>query len=102
MKLLAATFGIFVWFVAAGAAAECSCFCVDGSPHTLCSTLQEAQDQPHLCTDLAMNCPLDRGTAAESSYEAPADGATNCRDARVWDVGAGEYTTVKVCDVENG
>ena len=66
--------------------ANCACFCVDGSPKTLCATVSEAQGEPNECPALSPNsCPSDLETISGGVHDAPEEGATNCRDVRVWD-----------------
>jgi len=96
------------WIVAAGflaagsmAAADCACFCVNGELRTMCTTVEEAQNDPVLCpVYAAASCPLESVSTSGEAYEAPVDGATNCRDVRVWDSVSGAYIDVKACDVD--
>lgn len=87
--------------VAPLAAADCACFCANGELKTLCTTVEEAQANPALCpVYAASSCPLSSADAGGASYEAPAKGATNCRDLQVWDSVRGRYVDVKACDVD--
>ena len=80
--------------------ANCACFCVDGSPKTLCTTVSEAQGEPNECPALSPNsCPADLETVSGGVHEAPEAGATNCRDVRVWDAALDRFSNVKACDV---
>lgn len=82
------------------AAAECACFCVNGDLQTMCTTVEEAQADPAMCSAYShKQCPSEPGDRAGNNYEAPADGATNCRDIRVFDALRGVFNTVKACDV---
>ena len=82
------------------AAAECACFCVDGDLQTMCTTVEEAQAEPALCSAYSQNqCPSAPGGGASATYDAPENGATNCRDIRVYDALRGVFNTVKACDV---
>ena len=84
----------------ASASAECACFCVNGDLQTLCTEVGEAQDEPALCSAYSQNqCPSEPGDRASVSYDAPEDGATNCRDLRVFDALRGVFKSVKACDV---
>ena len=84
----------------ASASAECACFCVNGDLQTLCTTVEEAQDEPALCGTYSDNqCPSEPGDRASVNYDAPAEGAANCRDIRVFDALRGVFKTVKACDV---
>lgn len=83
------------------AAAECACFCADGELKTMCTTVAEAQANPAVCpVYAASSCPLSSAAAGSNRYDAPAEGATNCRDVQVWDSVRGRYVDVKACDVE--
>jgi hypothetical protein len=79
--------------------AECACFCVEGQARTLCTTVTEAQQDPTLCRADQAACPAPDAAAAATGYEAPAEGATNCRDMQVWDPAQNDYVSVKACDV---
>jgi hypothetical protein len=91
---------ISMMMFSASASAECACFCVNGDLQTLCTTVDEAQDEPTLCSAYSQKlCPSEPGESASASYNAPAEGATNCRDIRVFDALSGVFKTVKACDV---
>jgi len=76
----------------------CACFCVEGSLKTLCTDVGHAQDDPNECYVSEVTiCPNPTGEASSWSYDAPEEGATNCRDARVWENHA--FAIIKVCDV---
>ena len=84
----------------ANAAAECACFCVSGELKTMCTTVEEAQENPVLCSAYSrMDCPEEPGERPSASYEAPEEDATNCRDLRIFDALRGVFTSVKACDV---
>ena len=84
----------------APAAAECACFCVGGDLQTVCTTVEEAQDAPAMCGAVAASqCPSEVNAPASTSYDAPEEGATNCRDIRIFDARRGVFKTVKACDV---
>ena len=81
--------------------ADCGCFCVAGELETMCTNVDEAQGSSGICsTSAAASCPEEPGTRVSASYDAPADGAVNCRDIRVWDAIRGTFIDVKACDVE--
>ena len=52
---------IFLIAVGSSAWAECACFCANGAPTTMCTTVGEAQDNPTLCAAANLSCPLDGG-----------------------------------------
>jgi|GEM_PF-4129080 len=82
------------------ASAECACFCVNGELQTMCSTVEEAQGNPTLCGNYPReSCPTETSSPDSASYDEPAEGATNCRDIRVFDSLHGGFTSVKACDV---
>jgi len=88
-----------------GAAATCSCQCIDGVARTLCSTLDEARGNPTLCRDAAgpIACPAP-GTpnAAPALYDGP-EGTALCHGARLWDPNSREYAVeAKVCELAVG
>ena len=84
----------------APASAECACFCVNGDLQTMCTTVDEAQDEPAMCSAYSQQqCPSESGDRAGANYDAPEEGATNCRDIRVFDAPRGIFNTVKACDV---
>ena len=92
-------FGALMMF-AGPASAECACFCVDGELKTMCTSVGEAQENPAMCGVYShMACPEEPGDSASASYDAPEEGATNCRDLRVYDALRGVFTSVKACDV---
>jgi hypothetical protein len=77
---------------------QCGCLCVEGVPKTLCSTVEEAQQNPAVCG--LRHCPDYVATEADGQrYVSPHAFADNCRDVRVWNGAAGAYTGIKVCDV---
>lgn len=80
---------------------QCGCLCVEGVPKTLCTTVEEAQEEPGLCG--LHHCPdyvaTEAGSGAGQRYVSPHAFADNCRDVRVWDPGIGRYAGIKVCDV---
>lgn len=82
------------------ASAECACFCVNGNLKTMCTTIDEAQQEPTLCGVFDYEaCPSESGERPSASYDAPEEGATNCRDIRVYDALRGVFQDVKACDV---
>ena len=84
----------------ASAAAQCGCFCVDGTPRTLCSRMEEALDGAEHCLGVAPTaCPAAIDALEPRFYDAPVEGAEGCRDARVWDADASAYTTRKICEL---
>ena len=95
------------WALAAGflaasslVSADCACFCMNGELQTMCTSVEEAQADPALCPAYAAaSCPIESATASSVSYDAPEDGASNCRDVRVWNSIQGAYVSVKACDV---
>ena len=89
----------------AGAEAACSCQCIDGVARTLCSTIDEARENPALCRDAAglIACPAPRTpNAAPTLYDGP-DGTAGCHGAWLWDPDSGEYVVeAKVCGLAAG
>ena len=86
--------------VGSSAWSDCACFCVDGELATMCTDVAEAQDSPSLCpTNGTASCPQEAEASTSASYDAPADGAVNCRNIRVYDAIRGEYVTTKACNV---
>jgi len=85
--------------------ASCSCQCVDGVPHTLCNSIEEARANPYACGSgpARIACPLSPAPdGAPSQYPAPA-GAGNCHSVRLWDPRSMEYSvTAKVCEATAG
>lgn len=82
------------------AAALCGCYCVDGVPRTLCSRMEEARDGAGHCHGVApTGCPAALDSLELRFYDAPVEGAEDCRDARVWDADASAYTTRKICEL---
>ena len=83
------------------ASAGCSCQCVEGLAHTLCSSLEEAQANPYACGagPTRVVCPLAPvADQAPLQYPPPA-GASNCRSARLWDPHGAQYSVAaKVCE----
>ena len=78
--------------------ADCACFCADGKEMTMCSTIEEAQANTNKCfVGETSVCPTLTGDVSTSSYEAPGDDATNCRDVTVWE--SNTFTIVKACNV---
>ena len=85
--------------ISAAAWADCGCFCVDGALKTMCSTVEEAQGNPSLCAFYGGSCPQEQDDSSGASYDAPAEGATDCRDRRVFDPLSRSFVTIKACDV---
>jgi hypothetical protein len=86
--------------VGSSAWSDCACFCVDGELATMCTEVGEAQDNPSLCPDAASaSCPQEPEISSSASFEAPTDGAIDCRSIRVYDAIRGHYVTTKACNV---
>jgi hypothetical protein len=88
--------------VGAGTAmAACSCQCVEGIPHTLCNTVDEARATPYACGagPARVACPLPPAPDHPPlEYPAP-PGAGNCHSVRLWDPHSSEYSVAaKVCE----
>jgi hypothetical protein len=78
--------------------AACSCQCLDGAPKTLCTSVEEAAENPDLCTADPPLCPAVGTPITPQRFVAP-DGAQNCRAAELWDPSEGEDASIaKVCD----
>jgi hypothetical protein len=45
-------------------------------------------------------CPVPDPVESQA-YDAPKEGAENCRDARVWDPSVAEFKSLKICDVKD-
>jgi hypothetical protein len=65
----------------------------------MCTTVGEAQDNPTLCAASNLQCPLDGGEPTGETYDAPEDGAVDCRSMRVWDSAENGYADIPACDV---
>lgn len=91
---------LMVWLLAPGAVrAECACLCLDGTYQTVCSTLEEVRAAQSDCQALAgQGCPIPAEAPAGRRYQAPQEGADNCRDATIYDPSEDRHRTVKVCD----
>lgn len=84
----------------AGAAADCSCLCLDGAYRPVCTSADEVGQNRDLCLSLAsQSCPEAPEGAALSSHPAPVEGVENCRQTQVFDGRAGDFVTARVCDV---
>ena len=91
--------GVFL-LLGSAAWSDCACFCVDGNLKTLCSTVEEAQENPAVCPLAESSvCPTSSDAASGWTYESEDEGAVNCRDVRVWDADDGVFHDVKACDV---
>jgi hypothetical protein len=107
MRRLSVIGAVLLWGVVAGGAADaaCSCQCIDGVARTLCSSVDEARDNPAACRTAAgpIDCPPpDQLEPAPALYEGPA-GAAHCRAARLWDPDSGGYAvSAKVCQLDVG
>lgn len=100
MWLLRSFLASFLLVVGSAVWADCACFCVDGAPKTLCTAVSEAQAEPNECPALSPNsCPADPDNVSGAVHDAPEEGATNCRDVRVWDAAKNRFSNVKACDV---
>lgn len=81
---------------------DCACLCIDGAARTVCKNLGDAQAKPNLCTangTLRRSCPLPAEEFTPERFTAPGEGATDCREARVWQPSSGRYDrVVKVCE----
>lgn len=83
------------------ATASCSCQCVEGVPHTLCNSLEEARANPYACgAGLSrIACPLPPPPNEAPLQYSPPAGAGNCHSARLWDPSSAQYSVVaKVCE----
>jgi hypothetical protein len=90
----------FLLMVGASAWSDCACFCVDGELATMCTEVGEAQDNPNLCPNNgSASCPPEPEVGSSTAYDAPSDGAVDCRNIRVYDAIRGEYVTAKACNV---
>lgn len=86
--------------VGSSAWSDCACFCVDGELATMCTDVSDAQDNPNLCPNSgSASCPQEPETSASASFEAPSEGAVDCRNIRVYDAIRGQYVTTKACNV---
>ncbi len=99
MQLLLKSFVASVLFILGSTAwADCACACADGNLTTMCTTIEEAQAGTNECSVSEVTiCPTPTHEGSAWSYEAPAAGATNCRDVTVWENNS--FTAVKACDV---
>jgi hypothetical protein len=87
--------------VAPNAFGTCACRCVEGLARTVCTTLDEAAQNPVLCAPSSMRgeCPAAPPGFEPQQFAPPVPGARDCREARLWDPETGGYTTTtKVCD----
>jgi len=83
------------------ASAICACQCIEGVPRTLCTTIEEAADNPDRCGARSHRgeCPPAPPGFEPGLFEPPAPGARDCREARLLDPATGSYsTTARVCD----
>ena len=86
--------------VGSSAWAECACFCAQGELRTMCQPVRAAQDNPTMCGSYSsVACPLESEQGKSVTYEAPEEGAVECRSMRVWDGLQGAYADVRVCNV---
>jgi hypothetical protein len=86
--------------VGSSAWSECACFCVDGELVTMCTEVGEAQNNPNLCPNNgSASCPQAPEVNSSAIFEAPSDGAVDCRNIRVYDAIRGHYVTAKACNV---
>ena len=70
------------------------------SSRTLCTDLEEARENPDLCPPVSQAaCPTDADSVANTTYDAPDERATHCRDVRIYDALKGAYVTVRACNV---
>lgn len=77
----------------------CDCFCVDGAPRTLCTSVADAAAGIDRCAGRAPgSCPVSLELGERQQYAAPVEGAANCRDVSVFDPSAGEQRSIRVCD----
>jgi hypothetical protein len=66
----------------------------------MCTTVGEAQDNPTMCGSYStVACPLAGEQGESVTYDAPAEGAVDCRSMRVWDGLEASYADVRVCNV---
>jgi hypothetical protein len=85
----------------AQASTGCACLCIDGAARTVCNDLPDAQAKPTLCMSggVRRSCPLPAGEFTPERFTAPSPGATDCREARIWDPDSGRYDRlVRVCE----
>jgi hypothetical protein len=92
----------FAWLASSGAAASCTCQCVEGAARTVCTSIEEAQANPSRCDEagrtIACTAP-PTATDAPQRYAAPS-GASDCRERRLWDPKTNTYDVIaKVCDL---
>jgi hypothetical protein len=77
----------------------CDCFCVDGAPRTLCTSVAEAAAGVDRCAGRAPgSCPAGVELDGRQQYAAPVEGAANCRDVGVFDPSVGSHRPIRVCD----
>jgi len=66
----------------------------------MCTTVSEAQDNPTMCATFSgVACPQETEQGESVTYEAPEEGAVDCRSMRVWDSLEGSYADIRVCNV---
>ena len=84
-------------------AAACDCLCVDGERMTVCATAEALRSTPGLCRFRPdVQCPPVASDGPRQIYEAPVEGVSGCRDARVESPATGQQITARVCDVGPG
>lgn len=92
-----------IW--AAPASANCSCQCIEGTPRTLCTRVDEAQANPSACGAGAQEivCPSAPASAETLQHYTPPIGAADCLGQRLWDPRSGSYSVIaKVCGLDRG
>jgi len=97
-----------VWLISLGALlavptafGTCACRCVEGLARTVCTTLDEAAQNPTMCAPATHrgDCPAPPEGFEPQQFTPPLPGARDCREARLWDPDTGAYTTTtRVCD----
>lgn len=81
-------------------AAACDCLCVDGERMTVCASAEELRTTPGLCRFRPdVQCPPVAAEGPRRAYEAPHEGVSGCRDARVESPATGQRITARVCDL---
>ena len=94
---------VLSWLTAPPVAAACDCLCVDGQRMTVCTTAEELQSSPGLCRFRPdLQCPAVAPDGPRRTYQAPMDGVSGCRDARVESPATGQQIMARVCDVRPG
>lgn len=102
MRLIWCVWPIAMLLASQSAVADCACLCVDGSYRTVCTTLEDARAAGNVCeARTAQGCQMEGASGPARSYPPPAEGASDCRDGRVYDAVADEVVVARVCNVEH-